>query len=157
MNARASVADAGDLTLAEATAVIGHAIQEARRLGGVVSVAVCGPQGRLIASSKMAGAGAMTARGAIGKAVASAISGEPSEFMPPPGDDLSCSVVEGEGTAALHERGGIPLRRAGTRIGAVGVFGNASREQDFLCATAAGRRAGLPTVDPLLLRLSAST
>ncbi|MCJ2045290.1 heme-binding protein [Methylobacterium sp. J-078] len=126
----------GDLTLAEATAVISHAIEEARRLGVVVSVAVCGPQGRLVAFSKMDGAGCMTARGAIGKAVASAVSGEPSEFMSPPGDDLYSSVVEGEGTAALHERGGIPLRWNGTLIGAVGVFGDASHEQDLACATA---------------------
>lgn len=138
MNARASVADAGDLTLAEATAIVGHAIEEARRLGVDVSVAVCGLQGRLMAFSKMDGAGCMTARGAIGKAVASAISGEASEVMPPPGDDLYGSVVEGEGTAAFHERGGLPLRRDGVLIGAIGVYGDASREQDLTCATAGG-------------------
>ncbi|MHC2103596.1 GlcG/HbpS family heme-binding protein [Methylobacterium sp. CM6246] len=124
------------LTLEEATAVVGHAVAEAGRLGIAVSVAVCGDQGRLVAFSKMDGAGCMDARRAIGKAVASAISGEPSEIMPPPGDDLYSSVVQGEGTAAFHERGGIPLRRNGTLIGAVGVFGDASHEQDFACATA---------------------
>jgi uncharacterized protein GlcG (DUF336 family) len=143
----------GDLTLAEASAVVGYAIDEAQRLGIAVSVAVCGPQGRLVAFSKMDGAGCMTARGAIGKAVASAVSGNRSEFMPPPGDELYCSVVEGEGTAALHERGGIPLRRAGTLIGAVGVFGDASRDQDLACALAAGGLAGFATVDPLPPRL----
>ncbi|MBO1021916.1 heme-binding protein [Methylobacterium sp. SD274] len=136
MAAPVSALSDGDLTLAEATAVVGHAIEEARRLGVVVSVAVCGPQGRLVAFSKMDGAGCMTARGAIGKAVASAISGELSEIMPPPGDDLYCSVVEGEGTAAFHERGGIPLRRDGILIGAIGVYGEASPEQDLACATA---------------------
>ncbi|KQT56146.1 hypothetical protein ASG52_24435 [Methylobacterium sp. Leaf456] len=137
------------MTLAEATAVVGHAIGEASRLGVSVSVAVCGPEGRLVAFSKMDGAGGMTARGAIGKAVASAVSGQRSEFMPPPGDDLYCSVVEGEGTAALHERGGIPLRRGGSLIGAIGVYGDASREQDLACALAAAGLAGLATVDPL--------
>lgn len=136
MNAYVSTGDAGDLTLEEATAIVGQALAEARRLGVIVSVAVCGPQGRLVTFSKMDGAGCMTARGAIGKAVASAISGEPSEFMPPPGDDLYSSVVEGEGTAAFHERGGLPLRRNGVLIGAIGVYGYASREQDLTCATA---------------------
>jgi uncharacterized protein GlcG (DUF336 family) len=137
MTARVSaLSEAGDLTLEEAMAVAGNAVAEAGRLGILVSVAVCGGQGRLVAFSKMDGAGCMTARGAIGKAVASAISGEPSEVMPPPGDDLYSSVVEGEGTAAFHECGGIPLRRNGTLIGAVGVFGDASHDQDLACATA---------------------
>ena len=80
----ASIKNEGDLTLEEATAVVGHTVAEARRLGVTVSVAVCGSQGRLVAFSKMDGAGCMTARGAIGKAVASAVSGEQSEVMPPP-------------------------------------------------------------------------
>lgn len=142
MNARVSAAYAGDLTLAEATAVVGHAVAEARRLGISVSVAVCGAQGRLIAFSKMDGAGCMTARGAIGKAIASAVSGKASEVMPPPGDDLYGSVVEGEGTAAFHERGGLPLRRKGVLIGAIGVYGDASREQDLACANAGSAAYG---------------
>lgn len=149
MAAPVSLPSISDLTLAEATAVVGRAVEEALRLGIAVSVAVCGPQGRLVAFSKMDGAGCMTARGAIGKAVASAISGKPSEFMPPPGDELYSSVVEGEGTAAFHECGGIPLRRAGSLIGAIGVVGDASPEQDLACALAAGRLTGLATVDPL--------
>jgi glc operon protein GlcG len=136
MDARVSNTDAGNLTLDEANAAIGLALAEARRLGVSVSIAVCGAQGRLVAFSKMDGAGCMTSRWAIGKAVASAISGELSEVMPPPGDDLYSSVVEGEGTAAFHERGGIPLRRNGTLIGAVGVIGDASHDQDLACATA---------------------
>lgn len=142
MNARVSVPDAVDLTLAEASAIVGHAVTEARRLGIAVSVAVCGVQGRLVAFSKMDDAGCMTARGAIGKAVASAVSGEASEVMPPPGDDLYGSVVEGEGTAAFHERGGLPLRRNGVLIGAIGVYGDASREQDLTCATAGSAAYG---------------
>ncbi|MCJ2013585.1 GlcG/HbpS family heme-binding protein [Methylobacterium sp. J-076] len=128
--------DDGGLTLEEATRVVGRAVAEARRLGVTVSVAVCGAQGRLVAFAKMDGAGGMSARGAIGKAVASAASGEPSEVIPPPGDTLSCSIVEGEGTAAFHGRGGIPLMRSGAVMGAVGVFGAASCDQEFSCATA---------------------
>ena len=85
----------------------------------------------------MDGAGCMTNRRATGKAVASAISGEPSEVMHPAGDVLFGSIVEGEGTAAFHARGSIALRRDGVQIGAVEVFGNASNErQDLTCATA---------------------
>lgn len=142
MNARVSFADTGDLTLAEATAAVRRAVAEAQRLGIAVSVAVCGNQGRLVAFSKMDGAGCMTARGAIGKAVASAVSGKASEVMPPPGDDLYGSVVEGEGTAAFHEHGGLPLRRKGVLIGAIGVYGDASREQDLACANAGSAAYG---------------
>ena len=140
--------DHRDPTLAEATAVVGHAIAEARRLGIAVSVAVCGREGRLVAFSKMDGAGCMTARRAIGKAVASAISGEPSEVMHPAGDVLFGSIVEGEGTAAFHARGGIALRRDGEQIGAVGVFGDASNDrQDLACATAGSDALRPPPVD----------
>jgi uncharacterized protein GlcG (DUF336 family) len=135
MNAHVSIVNTADLTLDEATAIVGRAVAEAHRLGIVVSVAVCGGQGRLVAFSKMDGAGCMSARHAIGKAVASAISGEPSEFMPLAGADLYSSVVEGEGTAAFHERGGIPLGRAGALRGAIGVYGEASCDQDLACAT----------------------
>ena len=55
--------------------------------------------------------------------------------MPPPGDDLHCSVIVGEGTVAFHERGGIALKRSGTLIGAIGVCGEASKEQELACAT----------------------
>ncbi|MCJ2125620.1 GlcG/HbpS family heme-binding protein [Methylobacterium sp. J-077] len=136
MTASLSTRPDGDLTLDEASGVVGHAIAEARRLGVAVSVAVCGGQGRLVAFSKMDGAGCMTARGAIGKAVASALSGEPSEVLRRPGEAVWTSFVEAEGTAAFHERGGVPLRRDGALIGAVGVFGDASSEQDLACATA---------------------
>ncbi|WP_036266202.1 heme-binding protein [Methylobacterium sp. 10] len=142
MNARVSIADTGDVTLAEATAAVGRAVAEAQRLGTSVSVAVGGNQGRLVAFSKMDGAGCMTARGAIGKAVASAVSGKASEVMPPPGDDLYGSVVEGEGTAAFHELGGLSLRRHGALIGAIGVYGDASRDQDLNCANAGGAAFG---------------
>lgn len=153
MTARVPDLNAGDLTLQEATAIVGHAIAEAQRLGIAVSVAVCGGQGRLIAFSKMDGAGCMSARGAIGKAVASAVSGKPSEIRPPPGDVTHGSFVKGEGTAALYERGGLPLRRDGALIGAIGVFGDASPDQDLACATAAERIANLASVDSPPLRL----
>ncbi len=144
MGACVSAAPDGALTLAEASAVVARAITEARRLGLAVSVAVCGGQGRLVAFAKMDGAGCMTARGAIGKAVASALSGEPSEVRRAPGDAVWSSFVEAEGTAAVHERGGVPLRRDGALIGAVGVVGEASHDQDLACATA-GSDALRPT------------
>jgi len=138
MPAQIPVVDDGCVTLGEATGVVGQALSEAPKLGVTVSVAVCGEQGRLVAFSKMDGAGCMTARGAIGKAVASAVSGEPSEVMPPPGDGVWTSFVEAEGTAALHNLGGLPLWRDGAQIGGVGVFGDASPERDLACATAGG-------------------
>ena len=53
MNARVSMVDDRNLTLEEATAIVGRAVTEACRLGITVSVAVCGPQGRLVAFSKI--------------------------------------------------------------------------------------------------------
>ena len=49
MSDHGSIGNDRDLTLDEATAIVGHAVTEARRLGVTVSVAVCGGEGRLVA------------------------------------------------------------------------------------------------------------
>lgn len=139
-----------NLKLSEATAVVACAIAQADALDIHVSVAVCGLDGRLVAFSKMDGAGCMTARHAIGKAVASSISGQNSEVMPEAGNTFECATVEAEGMAAFHEPGGLALRRDGALIGAVGVYGGTETEQDLACAA-----AGVVALQPMPARLFA--
>lgn len=67
------------LTLAEAQRMVAGAIAEARRLNAQISVTVCDADGRLIALNRMDGAAAEANRGSIGKALAAASFGRPSE------------------------------------------------------------------------------
>jgi uncharacterized protein GlcG (DUF336 family) len=122
-----------ELTLLEADAIIASAIGRANALNLHISVAVCGLNGRLVAFSKMNGAGCMSARPAIGKAVASSISGQNSEVLPGADNTPGSATVEAEGMAAFHAPGGLALMRDGTLIGAIGVFGDATPDQDVAC------------------------
>lgn len=133
-----------ETTLSEAQAIIAAAIAQVDALGIKVSVAVCGLNGRLIAFSKMDGAGCMSARPAIGKAIASSISGRNSEVLPGGANTFGSATVVAEGMAAFHEPGGLALMRDGTLIGAVGVYGNSTPDLDVACATA-GVSALLPS------------
>ena len=125
-----------ELTLSEANGIIASAIAKADAIGVQVSIAVCGRDGRLVAFSKMDGAGHMTARRAIGKAIASSISGKDSEIVPKDAITPGSATVGGEGMAAFHGPGGLALMRDGTLIGAIGVHGEATPDQDVACATA---------------------
>jgi glc operon protein GlcG len=66
------------LTLAEANRMIQAAIAKAEELNVKVSVAVCDAGGHLLACNRMAGASAVSATVAQGKAAASAGFGRPS-------------------------------------------------------------------------------
>lgn len=78
----------------------------------------------------------MSARAAIGKAVASSISGRNSEVLPGAADNSRSATVVAEGMAAFHEPGGLALLRGGTLIGAIVVYGDAALDQDVSCAAA---------------------
>src|SRR5690242_8269432 len=70
------------LTLSKARKIVDHALERAKGLNISVSVAVCDPSGRLIALNQMDGSvGWETDRSSIGKAVAAAITGRPSDRL----------------------------------------------------------------------------
>ena len=125
-----------ELTLSEANGITASAIAQAKAIGVKVAVAVCGRDGRLVAFSKMDGAGHMTFRRAIGKAIASSSSGQSSEVDPGEAATPGSQTVGGEGMAAFHAPGGLALIRDGALIGAIGVHGDATPDQDVACATA---------------------
>jgi uncharacterized protein GlcG (DUF336 family) len=72
------------LALAEAKQIIEVALADARDLSGKVSVCVCDEKGRSVALNRMDGAVATTNHQAIGKAIASASTGRPSDHKPLP-------------------------------------------------------------------------
>jgi uncharacterized protein GlcG (DUF336 family) len=127
------------LTLDEASRIVDGAIIEARKRNVVISATVCNGDGRLIALKRMDGAEAETNLGSIGKAIAAASYGRPSDAVEGSEDfPLRTGWVIGEGLPLDHRRGGLPIIRNGEVKGACGVDGSGSGEQDESCA-----RAGL--------------
>jgi uncharacterized protein GlcG (DUF336 family) len=126
------------LTLFTARKIVNQALQRARELNVSVSVAVCDTSGRFIALSQMDDSRGWEAdRSSMGKAIAAAITGRPSD-----------ELVEQFATGALRlpacnhvvpprgDRGGLPVVDAGIVQGGCGVSGAPTLEQDEECARA---------------------
>jgi uncharacterized protein GlcG (DUF336 family) len=142
---QASGKDKMMLTLLKARKIVNQALVRARELNVSVSVAVCDTSGRLIALNQMDGsAGWEEDRRSMGKAVAAAITGLPSdrlvEELGKGGPRLSSydNVVPPQG-----QRGGLPVVEAGIVQGGCGVSGAPTAEEDEDCA-----RAGIAAQSP---------
>ena len=124
-------------TLFEAKQIIESAIVKARELDVNISVAVCDVDGQLIALNRMDGTFWDADRGCIGKAIAAAVIGRPSEELPM---RLMVSgrnrAIFGKMVTPLGRRGGLPIIQGGILEGACGVSGAHTREQDDECAHA---------------------
>lgn len=124
------------LTLADSNRVMAAAIAKAEELNIKVSVAVVDSGGRLIGLQRMDGAIWASAYGCQGKAVASAAFGRPSGAMqdrattPTP-----AGIRERSGSEMIFGQGAVPIIADGAVIGACGVGGGTS-EEDEQCAAA---------------------
>jgi glc operon protein GlcG len=117
------------LTLAGAEKIIDAAKAEAKRLnapGGVIAVVDDG--GNLIAVARMDGTFAAGANISIGKARTAALFKKPTKFFEDVVKNGRVSMVALSDFTPLQ--GGIPVSVGGTIVGAVGVSGAASAQQD---------------------------
>jgi uncharacterized protein GlcG (DUF336 family) len=126
----------GSLTLAEANSIVGAAIAKAQELDVLISVTVCDEQGRLIALNRMDGAFPDSYRFSVGKAVASAGTGLPSDQIKGIVDHGSAEVVHAQGLPVYRDPGGLPIFKDGQVVGGCGVDGAPSHQQDEECARA---------------------
>jgi glc operon protein GlcG len=126
------------LTLLNAREIINGALLRAGELNLNVSVAVCDNTGRLIAFNRMDGCVGWEAdRSSMGKAVAAAITGRPS-------DQLIEQLAKAAPQRPSHnnvvppraQRGGLPVVEAGVVQGGCAVSGALRPEQDEECARA---------------------
>jgi uncharacterized protein GlcG (DUF336 family) len=130
------------LALSKARRIVDQALERAKRLNVSVSVAVCDTSGRLIALNQMDGSVGWEAdRSAMGKAVAAAITGRPSnqlfeEFSKGAVRLPACNNV----VSPRGQRGGLPIIEGDVVQGGCGVSGAPTPEQDEECA-----RAGIAT------------
>jgi glc operon protein GlcG len=132
------------LTLSMSRQIVDKAIERAGQLDARISVAVCDNRGRLIALNRMDGAaGWDVERCSMGKAVAAAVTGSPSDQLAKhlhsgrPMPSSICNVVP-----PTAQRGGLPIMEGGVVQGACGVSGAATSEQDEECA-----KAGITALD----------
>jgi glc operon protein GlcG len=119
------------LTLAEANQVVQSAIEKAREMNIKVSVAVCDAGGRLLAFNRMDGAIWGSVYGSQGKAIASAGFARPSgELQERAATPIIQGIVAAEGGHMIPHQGAVPIMRDGAAIGACGVGGGTSQQDE---------------------------
>jgi glc operon protein GlcG len=124
------------LTLDEANRVIHGALAKAKELNIKVSVAVCDAGGRLVAFQRMDNTIWASSYGSQGKAVASAAFARPSGLLTERADSPTYrGIAAAEGGHMIMGQGGMPILRDGVLLGACGVGGGTS-QQDEDCAKA---------------------
>ena len=124
------------LTLDEANRVVQGALAKAKQLNIKVSAAVCDAGGRLIALQRMDNAIWARAYGCQGKAVASAAFGRTSGEMAARADQPTPrGIAAASGGEMIMGQGAVPILRNGIVIGACGVGGGTSQEDED-CARA---------------------
>jgi glc operon protein GlcG len=124
------------LTLEEANRILKGALDKAASLNIKVSAAVCDAGGRLIALQRMDNAIWASVYGSQGKAVASAAFGRASGDLAARADQPTPrGIAAAEGGHMIMGQGAVPIIRNGIVIGACGVGGGTSQEDED-CARA---------------------
>jgi glc operon protein GlcG len=124
------------VTLAEANRILEGTLAKARELNIRVSAAVVDAGGRLVAFQRMDGAIWAGVYGSQGKAIASAAFGRTSGEMQARADQPTPrGIAAAEGGHMIMGQGAVPILKDGVVIGAVGVGGGTSQEDED-CARA---------------------
>lgn len=124
------------ISLNQANRVLRATLKKAEELNIKVSAAVCDDGGRLVAFQRMDGAFFAGVYGSQGKAITSAAFARPSGVMQERADQPTPrGIAAGEGGHMIMGQGAVPLFRNGNLVGAVGVGGGTS-QQDEDCASA---------------------
>lgn len=120
---------------------IDAALEKANEIGVKVSIAVVDAHGDLIILERMPGAVSLSPKIAMGKASAAAIfMRATAEFEPRIQQNSAfwsgiSSMTSGQ---LLFGRGGVPLKKDGETIGAIGVSGATSEQDEMIAQYAAG-------------------
>lgn len=132
------------LSLQEALALIDAAQKEAASKNFRLSFAVVDARGDLIAVARMPGAGAATPDTAIGKAMLSAIYGQPSAaLVSRQTNPVTQAMNDASGGRFRFLQGALPIVRGGFTVGAIAASG-ATSQQDEDSVRAALSSVSLP-------------
>ena len=107
-----------------------------------IAVNVCDEGGRLVAFQRMDGVFLESIPLAIGKAIGAAASRKSSGAKDDVLDLQSVWRVAGAGLPVIARPGGLPITRNAQRVGAIGVSGSATDQEDEQCA-----KAGVEALD----------
>ena len=125
-----------DITLEEAVRICDGAIARANELGITVAVSVVDSGTNLVALHRMDGTLILAIEGSRGKAVASVIFGQPSGELEARAERPVMKALQIQyGGKFIMGQGAVPILRAGALIGACGVGGGTSQEDED-CASA---------------------
>jgi glc operon protein GlcG len=116
----ALTADDAEKTMAACTA-------EAKKNNWKVSIAIVDDGGRVWQLHRLEGAGAVTAEVAVGKAKTAALMGRPSKMMEDRIKERPAFVLF---PGILPIQGGVPILSGGECVGAIGVSGVQSHEDE---------------------------
>jgi glc operon protein GlcG len=130
------------ITLAEANQAIAAALARAQNMKMKIAVSVCDEGGQLVAFQRMDGAFSESIAFAIGQAIAAAASRKSSGDKDEVLDLQSVWRVAGAGLPVIAGRGGLPITRNAQTVGAIGVSGSATDQEDEQCA-----KAGVEALD----------
>jgi uncharacterized protein GlcG (DUF336 family) len=126
------------ITLNQATRVLRATLAKAAELDIKVTAAVVDNGGRLVALQRMDGAIWAGVYGSQGKAIASAAFGRKSGDMAARADQPTPrGIALAEGGHMIMGQGAVPLYRNGALIGACGVGGGTSQEDEDCAAAGA--------------------
>ena len=115
------------LTLADAHKVMAACKAEAEKNKWQVAIAILDDGGFLLHFDRMDGVGKASAEVAIGKARTSALTGRPSKFFE---DRVKERPAFATFPAGLLIQGGLPIKHENDTIGAIGVSGVQSHEDE---------------------------
>jgi glc operon protein GlcG len=140
------------LSLSKSRLIAERAIDRAHQLDVRICVAVCDNAGRLIVMNRMDDANIWEIeRCAIGKAIAAAIIGRPSnqlfEYL---SEGIGRHALTGNVVAPRGQQGGLPVIQEGLVEGSCGVSGSPNLEQDEECALAGIAALALKKIDALV-------
>jgi glc operon protein GlcG len=130
------------LTLAEANQAIAAALASAENMKMKIAVSVCDETGHLVAFQRMDGVSLESIPFALGKAIAAAASGKSSADKDAVFDPHAVWRVAGAGLPAIARPGGLSIIRNAKTVGAIGVSGSATDQEDEQFA-----RAGVEALD----------
>jgi glc operon protein GlcG len=126
------------ISLNQANRVLRAAIAKATELNIKVTAAVVDAGGRLVSLQRMDGAIWAGVYGSQGKAIASAAFGRASGDMTARADHPTPrGIAAAEGGHMIMGQGAVPIFRNGTLIGACGVGGGTSQEDEDCAAAGA--------------------
>lgn len=138
-----TASQASGLTLAAAQRIVAAALEDARAMGVPISVAVVDSGDQLVAFARMDGADLVSIELAKNKAFSALMNRMPTRDLGPvvqPGTEFYGYDSLAGGRMVVFA-GGMPLERDGVLVGAIGVSGGSS-EEDQRAADAAAAAFG---------------